>query len=362
MQVVRDLDEARWRRFVDGEPAGNVFQTPEMFEVFRRAAGHRPELWAALDGPDVAAVFTPVHVTAPGLPLPSMTSRAVAYGSILAERSERGASAARLVLQRYRAAVGRRSLFTELRCLDDHDWLRPVLDGAGFTFERHLNYLVAVDRDPEEILGTISRSTRKRIRRGLRAGDVQVAEVRDRAELGEWYRVLCGTYRHARVPVPDLSLFTAAFDVLVPRGMIGFFAARVGGVMAACSAELRYKDTVYGWYGGSDRSFGALAPNEILMWHVLEWSSRSGCRVYDFGGAGSPDEEYGVRDFKAKFGGRLVDFGRYTCVHARLRTSLGRLAYRAYRRLPGREPARATAAPAGERADGPAAARRTAGG
>jgi lipid II:glycine glycyltransferase (peptidoglycan interpeptide bridge formation enzyme) len=28
-------------------------------------------------------------------------------------------------------------------------------------------------------------------------------------------------------------------------------------------------------------------------------------------GAGKPDEGYGVRDFKAKFGGELVEHGRY---------------------------------------------------
>ena len=28
-------------------------------------------------------------------------------------------------------------------------------------------------------------------------------------------------------------------------------------------------------------------------------------------GAGSPDENYGVRDFKARFGGELVEYGRF---------------------------------------------------
>ena len=31
-------------------------------------------------------------------------------------------------------------------------------------------------------------------------------------------------------------------------------------------------------------------------------------------GAGSPDSEYGVRDFKSKFGGELVEYGRFKIV------------------------------------------------
>jgi len=36
----------------------------------------------------------------------------------------------------------------------------------------------------------------------------------------------------------------------------------------------------------------------------------SGMTEFDFGGAGHPDDDHGVRDFKAKFGGELVDYGR----------------------------------------------------
>ena len=34
-----------------------------------------------------------------------------------------------------------------------------------------------------------------------------------------------------------------------------------------------------------------------------------------FGGAGKPDKPYGVRDYKLKFGGQLVNWGRFEKVH-----------------------------------------------
>jgi len=55
-------------------------------------------------------------------------------------------------------------------------------------------------------------------------------------------------------------------------------------------------------------------------------------RHYDFGGAGKPDEEYTVRDFKAKFGGKLVCYGRNTYVHSHELLYLSKQGYRLLRR------------------------------
>jgi lipid II:glycine glycyltransferase (peptidoglycan interpeptide bridge formation enzyme) len=85
--------------------------------------------------------------------------------------------------------------------------------------------------------------------------------------------------------------------------MVRFTLARVGQASAAVSVELVYKDVIYGWFGGMDRAYGSFLPNELLTWHILKWGTEKGFRLYDFGGAGKPDEEYGVSNFKAKFGG-----------------------------------------------------------
>jgi serine/alanine adding enzyme len=96
---------------------------------------------------------------------------------------------------------------------------------------------------------------------------------------------------------------------------------------------LIYKDTIYGWYGGMDRGYSDYIPNELLLWHIFQWGAENGYKVYDFGGAGKPDEEYGVRDFKAKFGGELVCFGRNTYIPLPWLYRLGTWGYSLYRRL-----------------------------
>jgi lipid II:glycine glycyltransferase (peptidoglycan interpeptide bridge formation enzyme) len=71
----------------------------------------------------------------------------------------------------------------------------------------------------------------------------------------------------------------------------------------------------------------------MLIWHILEWGAGHGYRLYDFGGAGKPGEAYGVRDFKAKFGGELVCYGRNVCEHAPQLLKFSKLGYSLYRKL-----------------------------
>jgi len=334
VQIVRTLPEAEWRRFVDEHPESNIFHTLEMYQVYAQTKRHKPTLWAAVDDQShPLALLLPVRVTLMGGVLHRFTTRAVAYGSVLCASGTQGKDALARLIGAYEKEVKGKILFTELRNLSDLNSLQPVLGENGFGYEDHLNYLINLDRPAENVLQSIGKRTRKKIRKGLRDGAVQVGEATSRSELDHWYETLQKTYSNVQVPLADHSLFEAAFDELYPKGMAKFLMAKVDGRTAACSIELIYKDTIYGWYGGSDRSYSKFCPNEMLMWHILEWGANNGYRVYDFGGAGKPDEEYGVRDFKAKFGGDLVCFGRNSCIHAPVSLQLSEWGYGIYRRF-----------------------------
>jgi len=334
LKIVNTLDEKVWRQLVDQHPQGNVFHTPEMFQVFARAKGHQPTLWAAVNGQgQVLALLLPVLVILKDGWLRRLTTRAIAYGSVLCAPEPRGAEALGALLKTYTQAAHRQALFTELRNLSDTSSIQPVLTERAFHYEEHLNYLIGLGQLPEQVLQSIGPRTRKHIRQGLRKRRVVVEEVADRNQVKVCYNLIWKSYTAARVPVANLSLFEAAFDVLFPRGMVKFWLARVEDIYVASSVELLYKDVVYGWYSGLDRAYARYSPAEMLIWHIFKWSAENGYRTYDFGGAGTPDEKYGVRDFKSKFGGDLVCFGRNTCIHAPRLLRLSEWGYRVYRRL-----------------------------
>jgi serine/alanine adding enzyme len=334
LRVVHFLDEGRWRHFVESHPLSNVFHTPEMFQVFAQTEGYRPTLWATIDGDGEAlALLLPVQVTLKGGLLRYLTNRAVVYGSVLYDPSPAGEEALAILLYAYIQEVGREVLFTELRNLSDLSAVQPLLNDYGFVYEDHLNYLIDLNRPLEQVMQSVGSRTRKHIRRGLARQEVIVEEISERGQIAACYDLLRKSYATARVPLADRSLFEAAFDVLYQRGMVKFWLARVGEAYVATSVEMLYKDTIYGWYSGIERTYASYTPGELLMWHILKWGVENGYRVYDFGGAGKPGEDYGVRDFKAKFGGELACYGRNTYVHAPTRLAISKVGYQVYRNL-----------------------------
>jgi hypothetical protein len=333
-EVVNSLDEKVWRDYVEHHPQSNIFHTPEMFEVFKRAQCHHPQIYAVLDNyGQVQVLFLPVQVTLKNGLLHRLTSRSIAYGGVLCSKNEEGKRALEILLREFSKNNNREALFTELRNLSDQSDIQSILEKCGFTYEEHLNYLIDLDCSSEQLLQNIGSRTRKHIRQALRKGNIVVDEILDRSQIALWYELIYKTYLSARVPLADQSLFEAAYDVLQPHGMIKFWLARMGEEFTAASVELLYKDKIYGWYGGVDRAYAKEMPGEVLMWRILEWGAKAGYKIYDFGGAGIPNKAYGVRDFKAKFGGRLVCFGRNTCVHS---PGLLRLSTLGYRILTGR--------------------------
>lgn len=333
MEIVNSLPEEKWRKFVDEHPAGNIFHTPEMFNVYEKAKYHQSELWAAVKDGKPIALLLPVTISLWGGILKYFTSRAIVFGSVLYDSGDDCTQALIQLLDAYKKEMGWKVLFTELRNLSDLIEIQPILISCNFVYEQHLNYLIDLDRDPKDIFAAIGDRTRKNIRHGLNKGQINIEEVTDRNKIGVCYNLIKQTYSNARVPLADSTLFEAAFDLLYPKGMVKFFLASVGEIPVATSVELFFKDVIYGWYSGLNREYRSYVPNELLMWHILQLGSRLGYRTYDFGGAGKPNEKYGVREFKAKFGGRLVCFGRNVWVKFPLLFELSKINYSLYRKL-----------------------------
>jgi hypothetical protein len=332
MQVVRSLDDLKWREFVDNHPQSNIFHTPEMFQVFARTKGFEPELWAVIDSHgEIKCLFIPILNTVLNGVFQYFTTRAVAYGSILCAQGSDGDEALSLLLSSYNQKRNR-LLFTELRNLSDFGEIQPSLKQNGFIYEDHLNFLFDLRNPAEEMWKNIRSNARRNIKKAEKS-HVIIEDIVDMGELSEAYQILKHVYSRIQVPLPDKSMFEAGFEVLRPKGMLKILLAKLEEEPIGTLTLLIYKGTVTYWYTGILREFASYRAGDLLVWHTLKFGSRGGYRTFDFGGGGKPDEEYGVRDFKAKFGGELVNFGRNIKIHAPIRYQLSLLGYKMLRRF-----------------------------
>jgi serine/alanine adding enzyme len=332
VRIVNTLPEGDWKAFVAQHPQGNIFHTPEMFQVFSHTKGYRPELWAITKDENILSLFLPVQITLFDGPLRVLTSRSVVYGGVLSAPGMEGQEALRTLLQFYKREVKGFPLFTEIRNVTDHADIQPLLNENGFTYEEHLNYLIDLNLPEEIIWGNFDKALRKHTRSSEKK-DTIVEEVKDQGGVTIANEILRQTFTRVHVPLASPTLFEAAYDILTPKGMFKIFLARTDGHYIGTQFLLLFKDVLFAWYGGSNRTFSSFYSEELLLWKVLQWGKTHKFHQFDFGGAGKPSEDYGPRMFKAKFGGRLVNYGRNIYVHAPIRLKLSKIGYATMRRF-----------------------------
>lgn len=334
IEIVKTLPEQQWRDFVANHPNGNIFHTPDMYAVFAHARHHKPEIWAAVSGGAILALLLPVQIHSMNGIMPSLTSRSIAYGSVLNLPDQAGQKGLEILMQAYRRTALRKNVFIELRNVFDVSAIQPILANCQYAYEDHMNFLVDTSLPVEQVWGNINKSAQRNITKALNKHQLEICEIQAVEQVQTFYRVLKKTYTNGRIPLADFSLFESAFNNLHPKGMVKFLLGRVGEQEVAASVVLLYKDTIYGWYRGFDRAFASYLPNDLMVWDMLKWGAENHFHTFDFGGAGRPDEEYGPRQFKAKFGGKQVNYGRNICVNSSTLLGISKWGYKLIRHLP----------------------------
>jgi CelD/BcsL family acetyltransferase involved in cellulose biosynthesis len=321
-----------WDRFVADHPKGYVFHTSDIVRVYRAAKGHRPLALASL-GPDgqLAALLVSVRVQTLPPPMGRLSSRAIMYAEPLCRYNSVGSEGLARLIAHHDAVLRRSVLFTEVRPLHAPGIEKCVLEQAGYKHLDYLNYLNDVTQPPDTMWKNLHKSAKRAIRSCEKRG-LSVREVQAETAVDQLYPLLKLSFSHSGVPLVDRSLFDATAEEMHPRGMTRFFAVFDGTTAVAMDLMLTYKDRIYFWYGGVARS-AAGTPCSLLRWFELLWAHDHGFTICDSGGAGWPNEPYGVRDFKRKFGGELVQFGRYRKVYAPWKLALAEQAYKLRRSM-----------------------------
>ena len=297
------VNRSEWEEFVYNHPKGNIFQSPHLAEVFERAKGIEPIALAAIDE-DSGEIFASLlaYVLKYTNVLSSFASRARIRGGPLFLNTEKGILAAKMLLKHYDGVIRRKALYTDIWNLWDVSNLpaSALIRDAGYVYDGYLNFLVDLAKSKEELWADIRKSKRRAIRKAKEKG-VYIEEAKDCHSVVSFYSALKETYTRAKIPLEDISFLKSAFDILAPKNMLKLFLIKykdecIGGMIAPV-----YKGVIYGLYVCGSRTRSKLFPSEMVTWHTIEWGSENGCHTFDFLGAGKPNEEYGVREFKKGF-------------------------------------------------------------
>jgi serine/alanine adding enzyme len=328
------LDRQQWDEYVSTHEHGTVFHSSFLFDAFSLTTDFKPFALFALDSRDnIQAMLQGFFQTVkPGL-LAGLSTRAVLLKSPL----HSDLSALKPLLAALKEHTGKQAVYTEIRS----HWTDAISASAyaecGFELHSHLNYLVDCS-DPNRAWQAISESKRRQIRKALSVG-AEIIDAPDVCQLEEFYHILAKLYREkVRKPLPSYDFFRVLFDSSKEapeqiRFLLVKFSGRIiGGICCPVSGHKAIHEL---YVAGLDAEYKELYPSSLATWAAIDYASKKGIFAFDFMGAGRPEEAYGVREFKSRFGGTLVDTGRYQCIHSPAKMLIAKSGFKILGKLKG---------------------------
>ena len=185
--------------------------------------------------------------------------------------------------------------------------------------------------DPNLLWERLNRDKRRNVRKAQREG-LEVYEATEREELFDYFGIYQSTMkRHHRKGV-TCEFFDLLYELLVREHKAMVLLARKGNKTVAGIVLLLHNAKAYWWSGASLEDSWGVRPNELLIWHAVEWASNSGISSLDLGP--TPVEvDSGLNVFKRHFGAERTDLVRFTLPIHTLRDFMATTLVASYRRL-----------------------------
>lgn len=326
------IDKQSWSNFVKSHSQGNVFQTPEMFLVYQHAQNITPYIVAVVNNGQVEGILLAQWISNGNKLAQWLTSRSIISGGPLAKDND--PAIIDQLLKAYNKLLPIKTIYSEIRPIYDSTALFEYLSTRKWTRKGHYNILLSLNKDEDVLYNQMHKERKRNVQTAIKNG-LTFQEVTSSEEIKNVVALIQQTYARKHVPISYLDMFEKVLDILGDYAHF-FTCYASGGKMIAGQLRLCYNEMVYAWFAGSDETYFKQRPNDFLMWNVIVWAQGNGYQLFDFGGGGEPGVEYGVRDYKMKYGCEIFDYGRMLYTHRRLTYFLAQTAYKLYHKFKGK--------------------------
>ncbi|MEQ9186994.1 MAG: GNAT family N-acetyltransferase [Cryomorphaceae bacterium] len=324
-EVVSDTE---WDEFVENHHDSMVFHSRAYINALRQTNAFDVRPRFLFDEEKLVGLLFVVILKSSRKMLTRFTQRSVSFGGPLSEGNN-----TRYLDSLLTDWTSEGSLYTEIRCYKSMEWARENLKKFGFDYEPHLDILIDLS-NTERVWNTLKSKKRQRIRKAEKNGiEVSYEMNPSQSELSSSYALLNELYQRIKLPIPKEDGFIGLCTVLKEQKKLLLVTLKKDSALLGFRLVLLHKDLIYDWYAADKAGYRNLAINEMAVWHVIKWGGEQQYKVFDFGGAGHPEKEYGVRDFKLQFGGEVVNFGRYQKIHKILMMKFVMMIFKLFQRL-----------------------------
>ena len=136
----KNIDTNKWSKFVENHPNGNVFQTPEMYEVYKNSKHWYPVIIIVEDGKKniVGSLLMVIQSEHRGI-VGKFSARSIVWGGPVVK--DNTPSIADILIKEYINNVNDKVIYSQFRNLFDLSYFKNIYMKYGFKYEDHLTIL-----------------------------------------------------------------------------------------------------------------------------------------------------------------------------------------------------------------------------
>ena len=308
--TIEEIAIKQWNQLLASSNEASFFQSKDCFDFYASLPFLTPFCFSISEDNYLKAVMVGYVERDGGKFMQLLSRRAIVNGGVLLSNNISENTLTSFLSYCIKELKGK-AIYVECRNFNDYSRLKKIFATSGFQYEPHLNFQIDTSSQ-EKMQANMGKSRLRDVKFSLRDGATVVNEPKF-AEIKEFYQVLERLYK-TKVKTPLFSF--EFFEKLYSETFSHFILVRyqdkiIGGTVCVGLPN----QTLYEWFAcGEDGCYKNIYPSTLATYSGIEYAAQNGYPVFDMMGAGTPDESYGVRDFKSKFGGKLVEYGRFRFV------------------------------------------------
>ncbi|MBP3586447.1 MAG: peptidoglycan bridge formation glycyltransferase FemA/FemB family protein [Paludibacteraceae bacterium] len=313
-----EIDKVAWQMLIKQSSYATWFQTPEAYNFYESVHNEMtPFAYGVERRGELCAVCVGYITKEKNIIKQFFTRRAIIIGGpVIADNAEE--QDVEQLLRAMIVELTSQAIYIETRNFNDYSKWNNVFEECGFSYQPHLNVQVTCDA-----AHTMSEQRRRQVKKAICNG-ATISEAQSEQEIRYWYKILHRLYREkVRTPLFTEKFFLEFYRKGFGKYLLVKYEDKVIGGMMCPVLEGK---AIYEWYVcGLDEEYREQYPSVMATYAAIEYAKEKHIPLFDFMGAGKPDEPYGVRDFKMEFGGEQVEYGRFLCIRKPMLYAIGKL-------------------------------------
>ena len=350
-----EIDPQQWQQLIERSPYATWFQTDEAYRFYQSVGDMQAFAYGVSEDDNLVGLVVGYTTQEKCQFKQHFTRRAIIIGGPLLDENITAEALAALLKAIRRSSCRYSPIFTDIhrhspiftspyrysptftdinrhspiyiesRNFHDYSKWKTIFEDTGFAYQEHYDIHVHCSAQHR-----LSERRQRELKRAIKNG-ATVVDPQTEQEIRDWYQILHRLYRE-KVRTP---LFSEDFFLQFHRNGVGKYllVKYEGKVIGGMMCPILDGKAIYEWYVcGLDEEYRDLCPSVVATHAAIEYAKNHGLPLFDFMGAGVPDQPYGVRDFKMEFGGELVEYGRFLCVCKPLLYWIGKMGVKLIKR------------------------------